>query len=1105
MPLPKRAAWSPTSSAAPKCRRAARTHEDRTRAGQAESTNTCWCSLTTPKPTRSGNGSGARPAKRTRLPRVDTFTRSARLANCSLFRNSSPLAFSLEEEPSIAEVTGRLASRHSTWTASPGAFLRQVFKAEREAFSEVAGQGYSGVETNATARWYASVMLDRLMFVYFIQNKGFLFDGDRDYLRNRLKSVQKLRGQDRFISFYQLLPAAASSTKGWASRRRSATPDLEALIGDVPIPQRRHLRQVHEIEGTYPKIQIRRLGLRQALRLLRRVRRGTWTSARCATDREINPDVLGYIFEKFVNQKQMGAYYTKEDITGYIARNTIIPRLFDMARKNFKIDFRPNSSIWSLLTEDPDRYIYPAMRQGIDAPLPTDIAAGLDDIARRPNWNAPAADGYALPTETWREHVARRQRYEEVRTKLVNGSVRHINDLISLNLDIQGFAHDVILDCDDPDLLRAFWKSIRGTETTPAISILDPACGSGAFLFAALNVLEPLYDACLERMEAFIEDLDNSHVNHSPAKFSDFRAALAEVGRHPNRRYFILKSIVIDNLYGVDIMEEAVEICKLRLFLKLAAQADTIESLEPLPDIDFNIRAGNSLVGFRDYQDVERAFTYKMDLDDVLPKIQDEAWKADKAFARFRTMQTTSTLASDDLRQTKVALQKQLARLRDELDRYLASEYHVLMGDEGGFRSWRNSHRPLHWFLEYYGKISNGGFDVLIGNPPYVARRSIGYKTSPTADLKFPDIYADVLLRSQSLTTNSGRCGFIVPLSIMFSTDFVELRSRLTKRGGHWFSSYDNIPASVFSGVSQRCTMWLADFQGSGVFTTTLQRWRSKYRPKLVSTISYCRVPTGLRIDSYGVPKLSESSAADTLALHMQQVERSTVAHFGRRGAASHRLGVSPTARNFISTYLESPPIIDVSTEASLKPTHTASIPLSSRTYALAALAATSGDSFFWYWLTRGDGFHVTMTILKDFLSPLSSIPEVHLMKLASIGEVVDCSRFSALVFKKNAGKYIGNYNYNRIASVTRRADLVFMSGLGAKWSQIERILSYTSLVRSVNSSTGEKNIPDHIRSRFAPGSTVATFSEQKLDMIDEWLSGVLSVDIDQIEAMPFA
>ena len=45
-------------------------------------------------------------------------------------------------------------------------------------------------------------------------------------------------------------------------------------------------------------------------------------------------------------------------------------------------------------------------------------------------------------------------------------------------------------------------------------------------------------------------------------------------------------------------MAEAVEICKLRLFLKLVSQVDSARQLEPLPDIDFNIRCGNTLVGY---------------------------------------------------------------------------------------------------------------------------------------------------------------------------------------------------------------------------------------------------------------------------------------------------------------------------------------------------------------------------------------------------------------------------------------------------------------------------------------------------------------------------
>ena len=75
-------------------------------------------------------------------------------------------------------------------------------------------------------------------------------------------------------------------------------------------------------------------------------------------------------------------------------------------------------------------------------------------------------------------------------------------------------------------------------------------------------------------MEAFVDDLDRSGEKHRPRSSHDFREVLARVAAHPNRRYFIFKSIILNNLFGVDIMEEAVEICKLRLFLKLAAQVE---------------------------------------------------------------------------------------------------------------------------------------------------------------------------------------------------------------------------------------------------------------------------------------------------------------------------------------------------------------------------------------------------------------------------------------------------------------------------------------------------------------------------------------------------
>src|SRR5207247_1595776 len=63
-------------------------------------------------------------------------------------------------------------------------------------------------------------------------------------------------------------------------------------------------------------------------------------------------------------------------------------------------------------------------------------------------------------------------------------------------------------------------------------------------------------------------------------------------------RYHILRSIISNNLYGVDIMQEAVEICKLSLFLKLLAHVERVEDIGVLAGIDCNIRTAHKLVGF---------------------------------------------------------------------------------------------------------------------------------------------------------------------------------------------------------------------------------------------------------------------------------------------------------------------------------------------------------------------------------------------------------------------------------------------------------------------------------------------------------------------------
>src|SRR5205814_8305760 len=97
-----------------------------------------------------------------------------------------------------------------------------------------------------------------------------------------------------------------------------------------------------------------------------------------------------------------------------------------------------------------------------------------------------------------------------------------------------------------------------------------------------METLVTIYEACLERMQAV-------------PSAEEFQAILTKVGHCPNQRFFILRSIIEYNLYGVDIMEEAVELCLLRLFLQLIAEVERAEDLTLLPQIDHHIHVGNAL------------------------------------------------------------------------------------------------------------------------------------------------------------------------------------------------------------------------------------------------------------------------------------------------------------------------------------------------------------------------------------------------------------------------------------------------------------------------------------------------------------------------------
>lgn len=751
-----------------------------------------------------------------------------------LYQKTSNLFFTLDKEENItiADVVDVVNENFSKNVDQVTKKFYENFRKEHKKFIEF----IKGISVVTDREWYASLMLNRLMFCYFIQKKGFL-DKNLNYLKEKLTYCQQKKGKDKFyVSFYKNFLLALFH-QGLGSPDQSE--ELKNEIGKIPYLNG-GLFDVHELEKLYENIDISDKAFEAIFHFFDQYNWHLDTNV-TASGKDINPDVIGFIFEKYINDRaQMGAYYTKEDITDYISKNCIIPFLFDETERKYAKAFKPEAEIWQMLKESGDTYIYEAVKKGVDLPLPKEIEIGIDTtkpnlLERRNDWNKTASAEFALPTEIWREVVDRRKRYAEIKSKIDNGEITNINDFITYNLNIRQFLQDIIDNHSDPDFIRHLYEALSN------ITIIDPTCGSGAFLFAAMNILEPLYESCIQRMENFVEEAPKG-------KYAKFEETLKYVKapEHPNLKYFVFKNIILRNLYGVDIMKEAVEIAKLRLFLKLVA---TVEAdykkpnlgLEPLPDIDFNIRSGNTLIGYatkKEIDDLQGMF--------VTPKMKEQILEecdlVSRAFQRFKEIQLKGYENKKEFTKAKTELIARLDKLADNLNKILHKQNY----EGSDYGKWLETHQPFHWFAEFYEIINdNDGFSVVIGNPPYVEYSKVRgtYTLNGFETEKCYNLYGYVIEKSYKILSKKGLIGMIIPISAFSNSSMESLQKYFRKFKLTYLSNYHQRPAALFEGVLQRLSIFISYKENidTGVYSTIVFRWKSETRNLLFQSIFYVK------------------------------------------------------------------------------------------------------------------------------------------------------------------------------------------------------------------------------------------------------------------------
>ncbi|HEH5235582.1 TPA: Eco57I restriction-modification methylase domain-containing protein [Campylobacter jejuni] len=331
------------------------------------------------------------------------------------------------------------------------------------------------------------------------------------------------------------------------------------------------------------------------------------------------------------------------------------------------------------------------------------------------------------------------------------------------------------LDAKDINELR---KSLRKEdkkaqkELLNSIKICDPAVGSGHFLVSALNVMLSIYDELNLFDEEFYLEVQNDEILITGRKgeFIEYkRPSTPKDKAHliQQELFHTKKDIIENNLFGVDINPNSCEITKLRLWIELLKHSfyqsfddETYHDLKTLPNIDINIKCGNSLVSYFEtgkslnhYPNIkERINKYKRIVKDYkegfytdkshinqeiknlkisfknfcfadkfkkeMKSFNDKCEKYSKKYGNFLAVDdenlkffVSANLTLFDFDEKEAA--KEFANLKKEYDNIFNLE----------------SNHPFEWRFEFPEILDDDGnfkgFDLIIGNPPYIRQEEL--------------------------------------------------------------------------------------------------------------------------------------------------------------------------------------------------------------------------------------------------------------------------------------------------------------------------------------------------------------------------------------------
>ncbi|HUF16584.1 MAG TPA: N-6 DNA methylase, partial [Thermoanaerobaculia bacterium] len=318
-------------------------------------------------------------------------------------------------------------------------------------------------------------------------------------------------------------------------------------------------------------------------------------------------------------------------------------------------------------------------------------------------------------------------------------------------------------------------------ERLGTLKIIDPACGSGAFLLSAVRVIESLQRRLSLRAGVSIDDR-------------------------------LRQRIVESSIHGVDLKPEAVRLCELRLWLAIVSESDAeIDSIPPLPNLDRNILQGSALLGALDFLgdgrgEIYREWSYALRAralmlgnyrrcsTDAKPHLSRALREADRSLAEALIGKAISADRAELRRPDAQTLLPGVDRaLESRPTRTRASDLRRrIEGLERELKKVRRGELGFFSFEVHYAHVmSEGGFDLVIGNPPWVRSSRIPpamramlqerYRTfrAPSKGFSQPDLAVAFCEKSMQIARPGGIISLLVPAKVATASYASRLRSIL--------------------------------------------------------------------------------------------------------------------------------------------------------------------------------------------------------------------------------------------------------------------------------------------------------------------------------------